>query len=72
MRRFLYAAALSFVLMTTVLGGDIHATDSPDPLEPPPPPCTIPIDNSEPICEPVPPPPNPYVVVVLNIINAVT
>ena len=72
MRRFLSAAALSCVLLTNVLGGDIHTTDSPAPADPPPPPCTVPIDNSEPICESEPTPENPLVTVVLNIISAVT
>lgn len=72
MKRFILSITLACALSGVALAGDVHSTDSPAPSAPPPPPCTIPIDNTEPICQPLPPPENSIVTVVLNIISAVT
>ena len=72
MKRFILIITLACALSGVALAGDVHSTDSPAPSAPPPLRCTIPIDNTEPICEPVSPPEDPLVTLVLNIISAVT
>ncbi len=72
MRRFLSAVALACMLLTTVLAGDVHTTDSLAESTPLLPQCSVLTENSEEICLPDQEPSSPVVTVILNVISAVT
>lgn len=71
MKRFILMITMACALSGVALAGDVHSTDSPAPPPPAPPPCTIPVVNSEPICQPSPLLANPLVTAPLNILRAV-